>query len=512
MEEREIDLVDLMVEILYRWKGIVIAAVIGAVLMGGFSYYRNSKAAASVAYESMPAAQAKEYLDRSVKAADKFAARQVINSEKSLRYYEEYFGESVLINLDPSAVPQAVLVYSVDGKDLSETENITELYLHILKSGGLAQKLAENDGSISPAAAAELIRISGTYDPSSDTFASRAYGTMTGMPESVPAYEPVSFVVTLRNRTPEAVSRMADAAQEYIEGLSKDKAFSGKSHTCTLAARSEGTVMDPELMERQRDLWDRMYSYSSQNNNASSAKDNLTGGALAYYNVLKELEDQPDAGKEAQAAGETTDEINAADAAVNVSVAAPKASVSKKYVVIGFLAGAFVYAGIYLLMYLLDSRLHYTDDLGALYGISRIGSIPDEKKWGRSAYTRWLRKIRDRGNRFFPQDKAVELSCTSIRSLAEKKELTSLCLIGCNMEGQTGEICSSIVSSVAADGIQAESIANILYDADALKKFCGYRGVVLIEKAGETMYEEILKELQTITEQGLTLIGALVVE
>ena len=524
MEEREIDLIDLMVEILYRWKGMVLAALVGAVLLGGFSYYKSMQAAQSASYTSMPAKEAKEYLERGLSATDKFNARQAVASERALERYEEYFEESVLMNLDPNAVPQAVLVYSVDAKDQTEAENITALYIQMLKSGKLAEHLSELDGSMTKAAASELISVSGSYDTGStmvfqDTFAS-AYGTAhtATTSDSDPA---VSFTVILRNRTEEAVVPMADAADEYIGRLSKDNAFSGKSHTCKLAARSEGVVMDAELMEKQKVLTDAVYAYSNITNYAATSRDKLKGSGLAYYNVLKELEKEfaaPDprktaddaTGSSAEATGSSAE--TAGNTAGTASVSTAKPSINKKYIIIGFVAGAFVYAGVLLLIYLLDSRIHYTDDLNVLYGLSRIGSIPDEKKWNRSAYTRWLRKIRDRGNRFFARDKAVELSCTGIRTLAGKKELSSVCVIGCSMEGQTGEVASSIVNSVSGSGLKAEAIADILYDADAYNKFCSYQGVVLLEKAGETMYEEIMNELRKITDQGLTLLGAVVVE
>ena len=44
MEEREIDLLDMIADILSHWRGLLVALIIGAVLMGGFSYvksYRN---------------------------------------------------------------------------------------------------------------------------------------------------------------------------------------------------------------------------------------------------------------------------------------------------------------------------------------------------------------------------------------------------------------------------------------------------------------------------------------
>ena len=41
MEEREIDLLDMIADILSHWKGLLVALIIGAVLMGGFSYVKS---------------------------------------------------------------------------------------------------------------------------------------------------------------------------------------------------------------------------------------------------------------------------------------------------------------------------------------------------------------------------------------------------------------------------------------------------------------------------------------
>lgn len=489
MEERKIDLIDLITHILYNWKYMFLAALAGALLLGGFSYYKSMQAAPSADYSGMSDEDVRKQLESGLFAFDKLYIEQIVGFESSLESFEDYFDKSVLMTLDPNSVPQAVLIYDIKGKDREESEAVAALYIQLLRSGELAQQIASSDVGLSAAAANELIQVSGAYDSDRSSFLANTYTSSVYYVKDLPSREPsTSFTVTLRNRTPESVTAMADITEEYIKGLPDSSAFAGKNHTCTQVARNEQVVMDAELMEYQKALKDAIYSLNYEK--SASFKDSLKGNSLAYYKLLK---------GESIGGGTAT-------------AAAASPSVNRKYVVIGFLTGLFIYAGVMLLIYLMDSRLNYTDDITALYGISRIGSVPDEKKWGRSAYTKWLRKLRDRGNRFFPRDKSVELSCTSIRALAAKKELSSLCVIGCNMEGQTGEICSSIVSAVSEAGIKAESIPNILYDADAYKTFSGYEGVVLLEKAGETMYEEILEELRKISEQGMSLLGAVIVE
>ena len=55
MEEREIALLDMIADILSHWKGLLVAVIIGAVLMGGFSYvksYRNVQSTQAVEEET----------------------------------------------------------------------------------------------------------------------------------------------------------------------------------------------------------------------------------------------------------------------------------------------------------------------------------------------------------------------------------------------------------------------------------------------------------------------------
>ena len=498
MEERKIDLIDLMVEILYRWKSLLLAALAGALLLGGFSYHKSMNEVRNTDFAGMAPAEMREYLESHMFAFDRANVKQIVSTERSVKQYEEYLSSSVLMNLDPAAVPRTVLIYSVDCKDREEAEAVTALYVQILRSGELAKELASYDDSVSEGAMGELIRVLGVNDSYEVKISQDIYGNLNGISYSYTSAPSTAFTVTLTGKTPEDVSKMADKTGEYINGIAKNKAFKGRNHTCVMVSRTEETAADVELMECQKALRDAIYS--TANNNVASAKDALKGSGLAYYNVLKEMEDTEPA--------ETVSDENMTGPAV-IPV---KPAINKRYVVVGFAAGIFIYAGILLMGYLMSPRIHYTDDISGLYGISRIGSIPDEKKWSRSAYTGWLRKIRDRGNRFFAGDKAVELSCTGVRALCEKKDISSLCVIGCNMEGRTGEVASSIVNAVSDGSFKSEVIANILYDADAYKRFCTYQGVVLLEKCGETMYEEILEELKKISAQGITLLGAVIVE
>lgn len=52
----------------------------------------------------------------------------------------------------------------------------------------------------------------------------------------------------------------------------------------------------------------------------------------------------------------------------------------------------------------------------------------------------------------------------------------------------------------------------MLYDTAAMEQLNTMKGVVLVEKAGSTLYEEIAKELELLARQGITVLGSVVVE
>ena len=53
---------------------------------------------------------------------------------------------------------------------------------------------------------------------------------------------------------------------------------------------------------------------------------------------------------------------------------------------------------------------------------------------------------------------------------------------------------------------------NVLYNAEAMEKLENEKGVVLVEKAGSTLYNEVSKEIELLTRQDIAVLGGIVVE
>ena len=62
------------------------------------------------------------------------------------------------------------------------------------------------------------------------------------------------------------------------------------------------------------------------------------------------------------------------------------------------------------------------------------------------------------------------------------------------------------------ESIAVNILDNVLYDAESMEELESAKGIVLVEKAMSTMYNEILRELELVSRQGITVLGGIVVE
>ena len=102
MEEREIDLLDMIADILSHWRGLLVALIIGAVLMGGFSYvksYRNIQSTPTVEEEpeldELAVEEQLTQLEDSLSDSEKAAVLTTVDDEREYLYKDKYFQESV---------------------------------------------------------------------------------------------------------------------------------------------------------------------------------------------------------------------------------------------------------------------------------------------------------------------------------------------------------------------------------------------------------------------------------
>ena len=84
--------------------------------------------------------------------------------------------------------------------------------------------------------------------------------------------------------------------------------------------------------------------------------------------------------------------------------------------------------------------------------------------------------------------------------------------MGCNLSAGAGKVCESLKAALEKEGIQVTVLDNVLYNAESMEKIDAVTGVVLVEKAGSTLYNEIANELALLKRQDIAVLGGIIVE
>lgn len=489
MEEREIDLLDMIADILSHWKGLLVALIIGAVLMGGFSYVKSYRSV----QEAQPVDEEKTELDETViqeqlalleeelEESQMAAVMTTIDDEREFAWKKKYAQEAAYMQIDPFNVAQRQLVYRIGEGEDNHLQGLGAVYGDILNNVGLYEWVEEKTG-IPTADVSSLVGISVT---SSTPFAN---GEMEGV------FGTDSLKITVSQKDAEACIKLAEAVKAYVEQQSEIIAEKLGEHELILLSESAGTVTDIGLMNRQVDYGNAV---SSLRSSIASAKAGFSDDQTEYYKLLTWEEG--------------IDQVEADESTTEEQLVEESPSVSKKYILLGAVLFAFLYAGILFLMYIFNSKIRVSDELQNLYHIPQIGVVvKDSKK--KFIIDKWIDDLRHYGKRRFNAEQSVELAFAAVKIATVKNHMNSICLMGCNLSAGAGNVCESLKAALEKEGISVTVLDNVLYNAEAMEKVDAMTGVVLVEKAGSTLYNEIASELALLKRQDIAVLGGIVVE
>lgn len=487
MKEREIDLLDMIADILSHWRGLLIAIVLGAVLLGAFSYtrsYRNtqnmqSQEAENTSEDEMAIeeklAQLSENLDDSQLAA-------VLTTVDDAKEYQ-YVQDSIYMQLDPMNVAQEELIYNIQGKDESESQRLGTIYRSILNSVGLYDWIEQRTG-LEAAYVGELVSVS----------VDSGLTLTNGEPLTIGGSD--SLKIIIRGVDAESCGKIAEAVKTYIEQQQENLNTRLGSHELVLLSEVSGNIMNMDVMNQQTVYRNLIYGLETT---IAAAKAAFSEDQKQYYTLLMKengLEDTTDAEQSIVEEEQLVPENPA---------------VSKKYVVLGAVLFAFIYAAVLCMGYIFNSRIRVNDGLQDLYGIPQIGVVvKDSKK--KLFLDRWVNGLRHYGKREFTAEQSMELAFAAIKIAAAKNGQNSICLMGCNLGAGADKVCEGLKAALEKEGLSVTILNNVLYDAGAMEKVSAAQGAVLVEKAGSTLYNEIVAELELLKRLEIPVLGGITVE
>lgn len=503
MKEREISLIDLIVEVLLHWRVVVVAMLIGGMLMGAFSFYRSTQTAerqrAQLAeqqkQEQLLAEQEAQMSEEELlnwqnankqELEEALTEAQIANVNSAIMYEQfrdekiRYREESILMQIDPFNAPRADITFLVKSNDIEKTYNIQKIYEDLFMSTELFDYVKKECDIQNPVN--DVISLERT-----------SYGQMQGN-------DTVRIAVFYSDE--DTCKAMADAIVKYAQQQYKNVEKSVGSHEIELISQTYGTLIYTDLLTQQRNCENDI---AAQNNAAVKLKAAFSDEEWYYYNYL--VSGRATANPEKENAEETE-----AEEGTTITVITPE--ISLKMVILGMILFAFGYVFVIFLMYILNNKLRATDDLQDIYCIPQLGAISSDEKKKKflGIIDEWILKLRYRDKRRFAPQEAANLAAVAAKMAVKKQGVSNVCLMGCNLAGEALKACELIKERLTAEGATVQILSNVLYDAEVMEELADAQGAVLVETAGSTLYDEIAKELELLNRQNITVLGGIVVE
>lgn len=491
MQTREIDLLDMIADVLSHWRGMIVALVLGAALLGGFSYMKslrtvqNVQQPETVVQEETTVEERLTQLEQSLDDKSRAMVLTVLDDEKEYDLKMTYSENSIYMQLNPLQTVQTELIYQVQTADVSMDGQLGALYTSLLNNVGLYDWVAQQTG-IEAGYVGELI--------SAETVSSMTIQSKTEKLQQEMSLGTNCVKVSILQSDAEACQKLSEAVKAYISEEQKQLNDELGQHALVLVSETTGFVMNKDLMDEQIKCRNEIASLQST---IAAAKADFTEEQKQYYELLT--------WEEAEHSEQPAQNVTAEENPV------PTPAVSKKYVLLGAVLFAFVYAVVICMVYIFNTRLRESDELQSLYGIPQIGLVVRES--GRKVFLdKWVDSLRHYGKRKFTAEQSMELAFAAIKIAAVKNGLNNICLMGCNMSAGADKVCESLKAALEKEQISVSVLDNVLYDAEAMEKMDAMQGAVLVEKAGSTLYNEVADELELLKRQDIRVLGGIIVE
>lgn len=483
MKEREINLLDLCVEILLHWRGMLVAMLLGGVLLGGISVARQMfawNAQAPQPWEAVDDAQR-------VKVQEAVALKG--KYEQSL----EYQRQSALARLDPLHIQRVELSFAICADSYQKANVIAAAYGALSGDMALCQFVKEQcriEGDIRE----NIAFVSGL-----DNGQSAAGYRSAAEDGSVNAGENQATIwsgrIQISYDDKDISNAMADAVIAFLGEQQRNLAQAFGSHELLLLNRSQGEVADQGMMGRISQMTAASAALRAQH---ATMLQSFSDAETAYYRYLTEgdLENGVQQG-------------SGGGAAVGGQMGA-----SAKYVLLGAVLAVFLYAFAVFFQYIMDGKIRSTDSLQELYGIPHLGTVPagPPKKRSLGCVDEWVLKLHYWNRRKFTREETARLAAAAAKMAAVKASNGTVCCLGCGLQGNALAVCGEVKGQLEAAGIRVEILDNVLYDAGEMARLEGAGSAVLVETAGVTLYDEVCRELELLQRQGITVLGGILAE
>lgn len=459
---------DLLVHVLLRWRSILAVAVLLTFVAGGGKFWLDYR-------------EYQNALNAPTATAPTLSAIEQANVDNAFGYHKAYEAvvaynkASPLMHIDYTAAPTTILNFAVQDDNSYNYAQAVQTVVReesatILEAEGI---LADTNSSI----------IRDSYElmgsdaaPVADTAYTAPY--LTELVTTTVLYqtdaataprEPVVLQVKVLGINEEFCREIADKLAASIRALPG----------CTLLDSRYYVAVDTGIK-------------TTQINNLNVANNLRT----AYKGAREALSSQESAALEKRIQGETS-EGGAAQPA--------KPSVSKKILLLGFVAGGALMVVLYILGYLTDRRVKSPEDLQERFGLYHMGALPESGK------SRFLDRFITGLFRKKSTLTAEEAHALTVEQLRLAAKNGSVLITGSALTRQDAVRLQPLVAALKEVGVALSIVPCPLQDAAAMEALSKTGAVVLAEKERLSSYNNIYAVLELCQRLEIPVRGTLLV-
>lgn len=509
MKAKEVSLIDLMLEILLHWRKIIVLALAGGIFFGGAGYirsYQNAQEQRAQLLENeakkeqlaaqLAGDQTKIYEANKEQMENQLTEIQLYNVNAALIYeqiYQDriaYQEDSILMKMDANRIPKVQLVFLIKTDDENKAGDIRTVYENLIYGGELSTFIATKCG-MEESAVDEIVALNeDIWTNEGDIEVAVDQGNRN------------VFSISLAHYDEGQCEILASALIDFIKDRQKNLQQILGTHEVVLVSQSFLIVKNMDIMNRQRNY---LNDIASTGLSAANLKDAFSDREWQYYNFM--VENKLFNNKEDVKTEKGSTSI---DSAKMVPIISPRVNI--KYVVIGMILTVLAYVFIVAVSYVLSDRLKFEDDFQGLYGIPKLGHIPKHRKNRFGGFIdKWLYSLRDKNKRVFTMEEMVKLIAVAVKMVAKSDKLDTIYMVGCSI-GKEGEFICEQIKGILEGDLSIRVLDNILYSAESMEELGASKGVVLVEKAGLTLYTEICTEIELLQRQNIKILGGIIVE
>ena len=484
-DDVEIDLIDLMFHLLKKWRGLIVAIVLGAVLgMGIYAVKAHQQkkelAANAAAAEEM---QEEDAFDESQYDIDDDVAA---NMELAYQYRQlyrkqlEYNQKSIIMKLDPNAVYTGDLKYYLTAG--YDTGLVGVLYQSILSDKNLLTELQAASGlDCDVPYIKELIDSGVSTENDSNININNLVSDLTDSMASVTKNAIISYKVV--STSEESCEKMIQVIREKVQELDAQCQENYAGYSAVEVADSVRKVTDNSYLNQQKSNIDQLNNYLS---NVQKLENALTDEEKEFYfhkYLTKEFVSQDE------------------DEELTTAVVDEAEPVSKvKWLALGIFLGICVWGMYECCRYLMDGSVKTTGEVQRLTHLPVIGCYQDitvkKNKIDQSIMQLQSKVIGKRD------------SLDYIGSLISTMEQENCLLSSESAFTETSQVVEKLREYCSEMQIAEYSSKNV----DSLNTAHNIGREILVVSTGKTKRSDLKRELEVCGMQNIKVSGLIVVE